>query len=182
MQVALVKPGRRVVSGHTVGRFLRMCGSDALVELVDGRRVMWSGATEVDTLTDAEEVVTNVLPKLEAELARLLSFTEGKWAPLGVVTTTPCTELPKQLHAVFVVAALGPQPEGAIVCRRCATKLCIRADHLFWGTRSDCQRDMVLRGVSRPYGKQVTGATIATAVLRLRSRITKVKDNLGKSL
>ena len=178
MQIELVKPGRTVAIGSTAGKFLRMSGRDALVELNDGRRVMWSGATEVDILTDAQEAEENWIPRVEAELARLENFTVGKYSPLGVPVTTPCTELPKQLHSVFVGAALGDQPEDAVVCRRCVNKLCIRADHLFWGTRSDCQRNMVLLGTAKPSGKQVTAVQIAARIVKLKLRLTRLRADL----
>lgn len=181
MQIALVKPGRMVAIDESTGTFLRLCGSDALVELANGARVMWSGTTEVEILTDEEEIVENELPKLEVELARLENFSVGKYAPLGVVVITPCTELPKTLHSVFVLAALGAQPIDGILCRRCGKKSCVRADHLFWGTRSDCQRDMVLRGAARPSGKQVTLVELAARIVRLRSRISRVRGKLGTS-
>lgn len=173
MQIAFVQCGRTVRSGSRSGKFLRMCGSEALIELDNGKRVMWSGASEVELLEDYEEVRVNVLPRLEAELTRLENFTEGKYAKLGITADTPCAELPPQLHSVFVTAAIGDRPEGAILCRRCTTRLCVRADHLFWGTRSDCQRDMVLRGLSRPSGKQVTLEELALRIVRLRQRITR---------
>ena len=176
MQVALVRAGRRVAVGDLTGRFLRLSGSDALIELDSGKRVMWSGSTEVDVLSDEEEVTENVLPRLEAELARLTAFSVGKYAQLGVVVSTPCLELPKFLHPPFVRGALGEQPEDAVVCRRCGKKFCVRADHLFWGTRSDCQRDMCLRGVAKPSGKQVTAVTVAAAIVKLHLRISRLRN------
>jgi hypothetical protein len=175
MQVAFVPPNRTVTCGSVTGKFLRMSGSDALVELKDGRRVMWSAATDVTMLEDREEIEENVLPRLEAELARLESFTRGKYAQLGVPVETPCVELPKALHAVFVAAALGQRPPDAVVCRRCVTKLCVSAGHLFWGTRSDCQRNMLLQGLSRPSGKPVTAIVIAEKMIRLRLRVTRLR-------
>lgn len=175
MQIAGVPQGRTVKCGELVGKFLRMSGSDALVELDDGRRVYWSGATEVGVLSDVEEILENRIPELEAELARLENFTRGKYAQLGVAVATPCTEVPKRLHAVFVAAALGARPEDAVVCRRCSTKLCVRADHLFWGTRSDCQRDMCLRGVAKPSGKTVTAFDVAARIVRVRLRLSRLR-------
>ena len=175
MQVAFCPLGRLVMCGGATGRFLRMSGSDALIELDNGRRVMWSAATEVEVLTDTEEVVQNVLPRLEEELARLESFSVGRYAELGIAVDTPCIELPKSFHEVFVHAALGEQPADAVLCRRCSSGLCIRADHLFWATSSDCQRDMCLRGVARAGGKKVTAETVALKIVKLRVRISRLK-------
>ena len=180
MQLWLAKPGQTVICGQTRGKFLRMSGSDALIELPNGSRVMWSCATEVETLDAVEELTENCIPKLEAELARLEGFTVGKYAKIGIPVSTPCTEVPKLLHAPFIAAALGKQPEDAIVCRRCSTKLCIRADHIFWGTRSDCQRDMVLRGVAKPSGKQVSAMQVAAKIVQIRVRLSRVRAMLAK--
>lgn len=174
MRVTGVPQGRTVKCGGQIGKFLRMSGSDALIELDDGRRVHWSNATEVELLSDREEILENKVPVLEAELARLESFTRGKYAQLGVVVTTPCIVLPKGVHAIFISAALGVRPDDAIVCRRCTSRLCVRADHLFWGTRSDCQRDMCLRGVARPGGKPVTALQIASQLVRVRLRLSRL--------
>lgn len=176
MHIGLLPPGRTVICGSLRGKFLRMSGSDAIVELDDGRRVMWSEKTDVQILEDVEEVLENKLPKLLAELTRLENFAIGKYAQLGLTVTTECTPLPKLLHPPFIRGALGEQPEDAIVCRRCTNELCIRADHLFWGTRSDCQRDMCLRGVARPSGKQVTATDIALRIVRLRRRISRLTE------
>lgn len=178
MQIMFVPPNRTVISGSTSGKFLRMSGPDAIVELKDGRRVMWSGATEVELLPDSVEIQENTLPKLEAELARLEHFSRGKYAMLGITVDTECVELPKQMHSVFVTAALGEQPPDAILCRRCSSKGCVRADHLFWGTRSDCQRDMVLRGLARPSGKQVTAVELVERILSLRERISRLRERV----
>lgn len=184
MRVDCVKPGQTVICGARKGRFLRMSGSDALIEMRDGSRVMWSGATEVDTLEEAEELTENCIPKLEAELARLEGFTIGKYAKLGLTVSTECIVLPKSLHPPLIRGALGEQPKDAIVCRRCSTKFCVRADHLFWGTRSDCQRDMVLRGVAKPSGKQASAITVAAKIIQLRLRLSRVRGlvDLSKSV
>ncbi len=176
MQLGFVKPGQTVICGAQVGRFLRMSGSDALIELRNGSRVMWSGATEVGTLSEEQEITEDSIPRLERELARLLRFTEGAYAQLGIKVDTPCTILPKSLHPAFVKAALGLRPADAIVCRRCPTKFCIRADHLFWGTRSDCQRDMVLRGVAKPSGKAVSAIEVVTKILKIQNRLTRLRQ------
>lgn len=173
MIISKVTPGSTVRCGTTIAKFIKLSGPDALVELRNGTRVIWTAATEVDIVeADATE---DRLPKLKAELARLEQFAIGTYAPLGVAVDTPCAPLPIQLHNMFVTAALGARPEGAILCRRCNDNLCIRADHLFWGTRSDCQRDMCLRGVARPSGKKVTALEIALRVVKLRKRIAKLE-------
>ena len=174
MQIAEVSPNRTVSSGGLKGKFLRMCGQDALVELTDGRRIMWSGSTDVQILTDEQEAEENILPRLQTELARLESFTEGKYAQLGVAVETECILLPAMLHPPFVQAVIGDRPVDAVLCRRCLSRLCVRADHLFWGTRSDCQRDMILRGVAKPSGKSVTAVGVAAKIVKLRLRISRL--------
>lgn len=178
MQIGFVKPNHTVKCGELSGKFLRMSGPDAIVELTDGRRVAWSGTTEVEVLSEVEEIQENWLPTLEAELERLKQFTVGKYATLGILPEGLCIELPKTLHSVFIKAALGERPEDAVVCRRCNNKLCIRGNHLFWGTRSDCQRDMCLKGIARPSGKKVTAADIALRIVRLHTRVQKLKLQL----
>lgn len=37
-------------------------------------------------------------------------------------------------------------PKGMCICHRCDVKLCVRPDHLFLGTYSDNQRDLVAKG------------------------------------
>jgi hypothetical protein len=177
MQIGLVPPGHFVKCGNTIAQFLRLSGPDALVETLDGKRLTWSQATEVILFQVEEHEEEDRLPKLEARLRELENFATGKYAQLGIAVDTPCTELPKSLHPIFIQAALGEQPEDAIVCRRCTTKLCIRADHIFWGTRSDCQRDMCLRGVARPSGKKVNALQIATQIVRLRFKISRLKNS-----
>lgn len=178
MQIVFVKPGNTVICGASRGVFLRMSGPDAIVQLDSGKRVMWSGTTEVEVLSEQEEIQENSLPKLEAELARLQQFTEGKYAKLGVIVETECAILPREVHQIFILAALGEKPVDAILCRRCGKKLCVRADHLFWGTRSDCQRDMCLRGVAKPSGKQISPMTIASKIVRLHLRIARLRHKL----
>lgn len=180
MRLAFVQPGQTVAAGPSIGRFLRMSGLDALIELRNGSRVIWSGATDVQILSEQEEV-ENCIPRLEAELARLSSFTEGKYAKLGLTVDTECIVMPKALHLPFIRGALGEQPEDAIVCKRCSTKFCIRADHLFYGTRSDCQRDMILRGVAKPSGKQVSVLQVARKIVKIRLRLNRLKNELQKN-
>lgn len=178
MHIGLVPPGRTVLCRGTKGKFLRMSGRDALVQLEDGRRVYWAETTDVELLTEVEEVQENLLPRLQAELQRLEAYTTGKYAQLGLTAETPCIELPKVFHSTLVTRALGERPDDAIVCRRCTSEYCVKAEHLFWGTRSDCQRDMCLRGLAKPSGKQVTAADIAARIVRLRARITRVMAKL----
>lgn len=179
MQIGFVPQGRTVKIGNTKGKFLRMCGSSALVELEDGRRVQWSDATDVELLSDVEEVQENCIPRLEAELARLEGFTVGKYAQLGLKAETPCVELPKQLHPTFIRGALGEQPSDAVLCRRCNNRLCVRGEHLFWGTRSDCQRDMCLKGLARPSGKKVEVEQILLRITKLHLRLSKLRSKLN---
>lgn len=174
MQISELTAGQVVRCGDTVATFLRMSGTDALVMLANGKRVAWSAAAPVEVVNEVAIPEVDDLPRLQERLASLLRFSEGEYAKLGVAVTTPCTPLPKALHATFVAAALGARPVGAIVCRRCSTSLCIRADHLFWGTRSDCQRDMVLRGVAKPRGKSVSMSELVIRIARLQRRISRL--------
>lgn len=176
MQIKHLAPGATVKCGDTVATFLRMSGTDALVMLSNGKRVAWSSASPVEIVEAVAATEVDDLPRLRDRLATLLRFSEGKYAKLGVSVDTPCTPLPKNMHEVFVAAALGVRPSDAIVCRRCTTRLCIRADHLFWGTRSDCQRDMVLRGVARPRGKSATLVELLARIARLQRRITRLEQ------
>ena len=178
MQIAAVQPGRFVKLGETLALFVHMSGEDALVELANGSRVMWSGQSDVAVVADVRVERRNLLPKLKDRLKKLEAFAEGKYAQLGQEVGTPCTPLPKELHGVFVTVALGPRPEGAVVCRRCRNKLCIRADHLFWGTRSDCQRDMCLKGNAKPSGKTVSAIHVARRIVRLRARVERMEAKL----
>jgi hypothetical protein len=53
-------------------------------------------------------------------------------------------------HRASYIRAVGPVPEGADVCHKCDTRLCINPDHLFIGSRADNMQDAKQKGrVSR---------------------------------
>jgi len=175
MNITLVTPGCSVKCGNVIASFIKMSGMDALVELRNGSRVMWSNSIEVEVVEDAE-VKVNRLEVLKAKLVWLENFAVGKYAQLGLTASTPCAPVALQLHALFITAALGSRPEGAVLCRRCSNRQCVRADHLFWATWSDCQRDMCLRGLARPGRKRVSAVDIAMRTIQLRGKIKSLES------
>ena len=52
-------------------------------------------------------------------------------------------------HRASYTAFVGPIPKGLLVCHTCDVRRCIRPDHLFCGTATDNNRDMMAKGRAR---------------------------------
>ena len=52
-------------------------------------------------------------------------------------------------HRVAYERAVGPIPDGMMVCHHCDQPRCIRPDHLFLGTPADNMHDMIDKGRQR---------------------------------
>lgn len=54
----------------------------------------------------------------------------------------------ERAHRVAAMLTLGPIPQGAHVLHRCDVRLCVRPEHLYFGTNNDNIADRVRRGRS----------------------------------
>jgi hypothetical protein len=52
-------------------------------------------------------------------------------------------------HRLVYACAIGPIPDGMLVCHTCDVPMCVNPAHLFIGTCADNQRDMRLKGKYR---------------------------------
>lgn len=64
--------------------------------------------------------------------------------PYGLFTRA--TRKAVTAHRYSYEMAIGPIPDGVIICHHCDTPLCVRPDHLFAGTQGDNMRDAVAKG------------------------------------
>ena len=54
--------------------------------------------------------------------------------------------VPIHAHRMAWILTNGPIPEGLYACHKCDNRRCVRPDHLFIGTATDNNRDMVAKG------------------------------------
>lgn len=63
-------------------------------------------------------------------------------------------------HRIAWELTYGPIPDGLYACHHCDNRICVRPDHLFLGTATDNNRDMIAKGRNKrhlaPYGKRIT--------------------------
>lgn len=81
-----------------------------------------------------------------------IGSTGGRWRPL-------------QAHRVSWVLHFGPIPDGLWVLHRCDNRPCVRPDHLFLGTVTDNNRDMVAKGRAIKPEQHARGERASTAKL-----------------
>lgn len=66
-------------------------------------------------------------------------------------------------HRLAYALAVGPVPDGMLVCHTCDNTLCCNPLHLFLGTSRDNSRDMMAKGRGR-------GQLTTESVRRMRAR------------
>lgn len=72
-------------------------------------------------------------------------------------------------HRASYIMHFGPIPAGIFVCHACDTKLCVRPNHLFLGTRKDNAQDAAAK-LLLPYGEKVHNVRLTESqVLAIRS-------------
>lgn len=77
-------------------------------------------------------------------------------------------------HRASWEEANGPIPDGIQVCHKCDNRLCINPEHLFLGTQTDNNNDMVSKGRQRGAKGLDNGRTLLseTQVLEIRQLYT----------
>lgn len=71
----------------------------------------------------------------------------------------------RKAHRVAYELFNGPIPHGMLVCHRCDVRCCVNPAHLFLGSPSDNNADMIAKGRRRDGGKPHPGEKNGRAIL-----------------
>lgn len=85
----------------------------------------------------------------------------------------------KKAHRLSYELAVGPIPDGMLVCHSCDNRACIEPSHLFLGTPADNNADMMRKGRYRPGGKPHPGSKNGRAKLT-ESQVVAIRKLVSK--
>lgn len=91
------------------------------------------------------------------------------WRGYGQITTRWFPTV--QAHRIAYQLAVGPIPEGMLVCHHCDNRGCVNPAHLFVGTDRDNVRDMLDKGRSIRVGSRNPRAKLSEADITTARRL-----------
>lgn len=109
-----------------------------------------------------QEVRTRSMPIEDRLWSRVDKTPDGCWVWLGPTNRSGYGEIGRdapsggtvRVHRLSYQLAYGSIPDGQCVLHRCDNRPCVRPDHLWLGTQSDNNADMVAKGRARFWGNR----------------------------
>lgn len=104
------------------------------------------------------------------------------YGTIGIGSLTDGSRRNELTHRVAWMVAVGPIPEGGVICHRCDNPPCVNPAHLFLGTHTDNHRDMEAKGRANYSGvRKRTTEEVSTIRTRAAAgeRISDIARSMG---